>query len=136
MSGESGAAPAKEYREASQKEKEHLLEHMTVHFAGDEIRIGYGMACINDKKCTFPKPAINPRVTASIRQKLNALPKETYKEVVGERKKHVLEHMTLHFADDEIKISYGIECGDQNCKFPHTNVTVAVCPYYPCKPAP
>lgn len=133
MSGES-AVPAKRYREASQKEKEHLLEHMTVHFAADEIRIGYGMACADDKKCNFPKSSINPRVTASIRQKLDALPNETYKEVDEEHKKHVLDHMTLHFADDEIKISYAIECGDQNCSFPHTNVTVAWCPYYPCKP--
>lgn len=134
--GGTGVVPIRNYREASDKEKEHLAKHIRVHFADDEIRISYGIAC-DDDKCTFPKsrsrsPESHPRVTASIYPKTEAARTKSYTEASDKHKDHLQKHMTLHFADDEVKMGYVIDCGEQNCAFPHTTATIIVCPKQPC----
>jgi hypothetical protein len=128
--------PIRNYREASGKEKEHLAKHIRVHFADDEIKISYGIAC-NDNECTFPKshsrsPESHPRVTANVYPKTEAARTKSYTEASEKHKDHLQKHMTLHLADDEVKIGYVIDCGEQNCEFPHTTWTITVCPKQPC----
>jgi hypothetical protein len=137
--GGTGVVPVRKYREALGEEKEHLKKHIRVHFADDEIRIGYGIACDDGDKCTFPKslsrsPESHPRVTASICPKSGTTRARSYTEASDKHKEHLLEHMTLQFADDEVKMGYVIDCSDQNCTFPHTTVTFTVCPKQPCIP--
>jgi hypothetical protein len=135
--GGTSVVPTRNYREASDKEKEHLAKHIRVHFANDEIRISYGIACDDKEKCAFPKsnspsPESHPRVTASVYPKTEAARTKSYTDASQEHKGHLQKHMTLHFADDEVKMGYVIDCGEQNCEFPHTTWTITVCPKQPC----
>jgi len=63
---ESGTARARSYRKASDDEREHLLKHITLGFAGDEVVIGYGIAkCDDGEKCKFPHTTVTMRVCPS-----------------------------------------------------------------------
>jgi hypothetical protein len=135
MTNESGAARAK-YREASQKEKEHLAKHMSVHFADDEIRIGFGVAC-GDQNCPFPHTTVTVTVSPET-VKIGPHPRN-YREAVDGTKEseHLKKHLRLHLDHEshEVRLGYGIDCDKkEECIFPRTDVTLTVCPYYPCKP--
>ncbi len=58
----------------------------------------------------------------------------SYRQATPEEKQHLLEHVFVGFADDEIKLVYSTEakCGKTACPFPHTVVTLTVCPKQPC----
>ena len=67
MADESGTARARNYREATDKEKEHFAKHhIKLGFAGDEVVIGYGIACDcetkGEEKCTFPHTTVTVRM--------------------------------------------------------------------------
>src|SRR5262250_3580380 len=137
MSGESGAVRAKEYREASQKEKEHLAKHMSIHFAKDEIRIGFGIAC-EDQNCTFPHTTVI--VTVSPESVRIGPHPGRYREAAEGTKEmeHLKKHLRLDLDHEnhEVRLGYGTKCdAEAECTiFPQTDVTLAVCPKNPCQP--
>jgi hypothetical protein len=135
MTSESGVVPAKKYREASQKEKEHLAKHMSVHFANDEIRIGFGIAC-EDQECAFPHTTVT--VTVSPESVRIGPHPARYREVEEGEMEHLKKHLRLDLDHEnhEVRLGYGTNCDPKDsCSiFPQTDVTLAVCPYYPCRP--
>lgn len=62
------------------------------------------------------------------------LMERSYQQATPEQKEHLLKHVFVGFGKDEIKIVYSTEaaCGEERCPFPHTVVTLTVCPKQPC----
>ena len=56
----------------------------------------------------------------------------SYRQATPKEKQHLLNHVFVGFADDEIKIVYSTEDCGKDCTFPHTVVTLTVCPKQPC----
>jgi len=58
----------------------------------------------------------------------------SYREATPKEKEHFLKHVFVGFGDDEIKIVYSTDGCDEKslCPFPHTVVTLTVCPKQPC----
>jgi hypothetical protein len=65
-------------------------------------------------------------------------PARNFKEADAKERQHALDkHLKIHYdeAHHEVAIGYGIDCGDKECKFPHTTVTIRICPSNPCAPS-
>src|SRR5215469_8287286 len=95
------------------------------------------VAC-EDQNCTFPHSTVT--VTISPESVRIGPHPGRYGEVSDIQSEHLKKHLRLDLDHEnhEVRLGYGTKCDpNKECTiFPRTEVTLAVCPYYPCKPTP